>query len=243
MGFFSWRTADTLETIWNKSSFKGAYPIKIFWLDGTVSNCHFYEGYGAFEGIDIQAHIAFHHEFCAPSATESQAIAAFYVKSNEVCENLGVPFQSFTPFEAAGYQTPRLVSLDFDGDPWDLPPNVDDMDQGFFPPLDGTFATQLPNLGLDLGSLSFVNVAIPKTDRTPTGFFFQDKAHFLEKKEFFNEKAGYEEGYTTISIPKTCFRFLEMGTLLRDGRNKGELDNLCAHIERKIKIELTRNPQ
>ncbi len=48
MGFFSWKTSDTKETIWNRHSSKGATPCKLLGPGRDPIICLDYNGYGDF---------------------------------------------------------------------------------------------------------------------------------------------------------------------------------------------------
>ena len=53
MGFFSWMTADTNESISNKYSDRGALPVKMIDDKNNVYIETDYEGYGVFSGVDF----------------------------------------------------------------------------------------------------------------------------------------------------------------------------------------------
>jgi hypothetical protein len=52
MGFFSWKTSDTQETIWNKYTGK-CKPVYLLMPDGNHIYEPSYDGYGVFGGIDV----------------------------------------------------------------------------------------------------------------------------------------------------------------------------------------------
>lgn len=52
MGFFSWKTADTLRSISNSSSVRGALPVYLITPDNEKIYEPEYEGYGIFGGYD-----------------------------------------------------------------------------------------------------------------------------------------------------------------------------------------------
>ena len=52
MGFFSWKTADTDESVSNLYSIRGAHPCKMLSPDGRVFEETDYAGYGFFGGKD-----------------------------------------------------------------------------------------------------------------------------------------------------------------------------------------------
>ena len=58
MGFFSWKTSDTEESISNVYSERGTFPVYVLFPDGTVLKETDYEGYGVFGGRDIYALLA-----------------------------------------------------------------------------------------------------------------------------------------------------------------------------------------
>lgn len=58
MGFFSWITSDTHESISNKYSERGALPVYLYCPDGTKIYEPDYEGYGKFGGHDAYALLA-----------------------------------------------------------------------------------------------------------------------------------------------------------------------------------------
>jgi len=57
MGFFSFKTSDTDETIWNRHSRHGATPVKMLLPDGHEVIEENYEGYGDFGGLDFYAEV------------------------------------------------------------------------------------------------------------------------------------------------------------------------------------------
>ncbi len=65
MGLFSWKTADTNESISNKFSDKGALPVKMIDDKNNVYIETDYEGYGVFGGVDfyLQKTLTFEHRF------------------------------------------------------------------------------------------------------------------------------------------------------------------------------------
>ncbi len=58
MGFFSWKTSDTKETIWNVYSGMPVKKVHMVLPDDTVYTEDAYEGYGVFGGEDIYEVIA-----------------------------------------------------------------------------------------------------------------------------------------------------------------------------------------
>lgn len=58
MGFFSWITSDTHESISNVYSVRGALPVYLIAPDGTTYYEPNYEGYGVFAGQDAYALLA-----------------------------------------------------------------------------------------------------------------------------------------------------------------------------------------
>lgn len=59
MGFFSWKTADTDETIWNAHSNHGAQTVYLLQPDGQPPlREDSYDGYGVFGGVDAYAWLA-----------------------------------------------------------------------------------------------------------------------------------------------------------------------------------------
>jgi hypothetical protein len=58
MGFFSWITSDTQESISNVYSDKGALPVYVIWPDNSFQYEEKYEGYGVFNGVDVYERIA-----------------------------------------------------------------------------------------------------------------------------------------------------------------------------------------
>lgn len=58
MGFFSWLTSDTHESISNKYSNRGALPVYLYCPDGTKIYEPDYDGYGRFGGHDAYALLA-----------------------------------------------------------------------------------------------------------------------------------------------------------------------------------------
>jgi len=60
MGFFSWKTSDTNETIWNAYVSSGEMTFTVYMViaDGRTWKEEDYEGYGVFGGKDIYALIA-----------------------------------------------------------------------------------------------------------------------------------------------------------------------------------------
>ena len=57
MGFFSWETSDTHESIGNWYSKPGALEVWMYLPDGRIIHEPRYEGYGVFGGIDVYAEI------------------------------------------------------------------------------------------------------------------------------------------------------------------------------------------
>jgi hypothetical protein len=55
MGFFSWKTSDTDESITNRHSTPGAFPVKMLDDKGNEYLEENYEGYGDFGGMDFYA--------------------------------------------------------------------------------------------------------------------------------------------------------------------------------------------
>ena len=58
MGYFSWKTCDTKESIWNSSSGEEVKPVYMILPDDTYFKEDSYEGYGEFGGRDIYEVIA-----------------------------------------------------------------------------------------------------------------------------------------------------------------------------------------
>lgn len=59
MGYFSWKTADTGQTIWNEESHQGARTTFLLQPDGKPPlREDSYEGYGVFGGVDAYAWLA-----------------------------------------------------------------------------------------------------------------------------------------------------------------------------------------
>lgn len=58
MGFFSWKTSDTNESVSNRYSSRGALPVYVLCPDGRKIKETNYEGYGVFGGEDIFALVA-----------------------------------------------------------------------------------------------------------------------------------------------------------------------------------------
>lgn len=120
MGFFSWMTADTGESISNLYSHKGPLPVKMLMPDGTVYEEPEYEGYGEFGGVDIYDAIAMINGL---GDDRQKGIEAVF-KDNDG--------GGFGKAEARGIKTPRLVTMDFKGSYADVPPNEDCPYQGYF---------------------------------------------------------------------------------------------------------------
>lgn len=57
MGFFSWKTSDTNESISNCHSYKGALPVQLLSPSGTLVKCRGYDGYGRFRGVNSDVSI------------------------------------------------------------------------------------------------------------------------------------------------------------------------------------------
>jgi len=63
MGFFSWITSDTNESISNQYSNRGTFPVYVLCPDGSKIKESNYEGYGDFDGKDIYTLLAkWNHE-------------------------------------------------------------------------------------------------------------------------------------------------------------------------------------
>lgn len=58
MGFFSWKTSDTKESISNIHSNRGTFPVYVLCPDGKKIKEENYNGYGDFGGQDIYALLA-----------------------------------------------------------------------------------------------------------------------------------------------------------------------------------------
>lgn len=58
MGFFSWKTIDTHESISNSSSNRSTFPVTVLCPDGNHIEESDYEGYGIFGGYDIYQLVA-----------------------------------------------------------------------------------------------------------------------------------------------------------------------------------------
>jgi hypothetical protein len=55
MGFFSWKTSDTNESIPNRHSGRKPLPVKLLDNKGNVYPAENYDGYGTFDGVDYYA--------------------------------------------------------------------------------------------------------------------------------------------------------------------------------------------
>ena len=59
MGFFSWKTADTRETVWNRYSDHGCRTVYLLQPNGGLNiREDAYEGYGDFGGVDVYEWLA-----------------------------------------------------------------------------------------------------------------------------------------------------------------------------------------
>lgn len=58
MGFYSWKTSDTKESISNSDSNRGTFPVAMIFPDNTRVIETDYEGYGVFGGIDFYVKVA-----------------------------------------------------------------------------------------------------------------------------------------------------------------------------------------
>jgi hypothetical protein len=112
MGFFSWKTSDTDESISNAESCCGALPVYMYLPDGQVVHEKSYSGYGIFGGID------FYEEVIKPDGTKvknrREGIDCFFDKENSsFCK-----FPKFATTNNYKYE--------------DLSPAKECPDQGFF---------------------------------------------------------------------------------------------------------------
>lgn len=116
MGFFSWQTSDTDESISNNSSDRGALAVKMLAPDGRVWEEKDYDGYGVFGGKD-------YYELLAElngGTNRDDGINIAYDKN---------PCGDSTP----GVIYPKLVSINYiTGGYDDVPNSVSCPDQGYF---------------------------------------------------------------------------------------------------------------
>lgn len=126
MGFFSFQTADTGESIPNVYSGKPMLHVKMICPNGDEFNEDGYDGYGRFGGKDYYAAIAEANGLAVGEDEESQRLAA-----------IGAVFKDNPSGKTDKFITPRIVMADFKGG-WEaaklLPQNPDCEYQGFFYP-------------------------------------------------------------------------------------------------------------
>ncbi|WP_285905139.1 hypothetical protein [Pseudodesulfovibrio pelocollis] len=104
MGFFSWKTSDTGQSISNKHSSRGALEVWMYLPDGRIIHEPSYDGYGVFGGIDVYEFIAVHNGLgagdCSTNAVRAAAIAKLYEIS---------PDGEFAEAEKAGIRCPKFA--------------------------------------------------------------------------------------------------------------------------------------
>jgi hypothetical protein len=115
MGFFSWETSDTNESIRNSFTEEGATPCKMLFPDGTVIECDDYEGYGTFSGVDFYEAV---DKLNGGDGDRDNGIRLMDVNSN-----LAAP---------VGVIAPRFVSMDYEGDWASVPDSKQCDEQGYF---------------------------------------------------------------------------------------------------------------
>ena len=113
MGFFSWKTADTGETIWNKHNRRGPTPCKMLTPDKPPRVERDYNGYGDFGGVDFYAEV---DRLNGGTGDRDRGITLAHSR------------------EPGGGQVvkPRLVSIDFQGEWGDVSDSADCPTQGYF---------------------------------------------------------------------------------------------------------------
>ena len=109
MGFFSWRTSDTNESVSNIYSNRGAYPCKMITPTATYYEEN-YEGYGVFGGVD------FYEEVAKLNGLKTREDGIFIDKEIDTI-------------------LPKIVSYDCAAKYEDLPDSEDCEYQGYFYPI------------------------------------------------------------------------------------------------------------
>ncbi len=116
MGFFSWKTADTGESIRNRWTDDGATPVKMLLPDGTVYTEENYDGYGEFAGHDFYD------------------LVDLLNGGDGTDRRRGIDLMDVNRHDKPpkGIKAPKLVTLECDKPYADLPDNETCPDQGFF---------------------------------------------------------------------------------------------------------------
>ena len=116
MGFFSWETSDTNESVSNKHSIRGAKPCKMIAPDGRVWKELDYNGYGEFGGKDFY-----------------ELLAELNGLESDRDKGIGLAFRDCPSGDnAVGVIYPKIVSMSFTGKYTDVPNSRSCDDQGFF---------------------------------------------------------------------------------------------------------------
>tara|TARA_R110000868_G_scaffold312266_1_gene573159 strand:+ start:1658 stop:1999 length:342 start_codon:yes stop_codon:yes gene_type:complete len=110
MGFFSWKTSDTDESIPNRHSGRKPLPVKLLDNKGNEYRAEEYDGYGTFAGIDYYALL---DTMNGGTGDRDRGIDLEYNSDTEVFR-------------------PKLVTLGCTTNWADLPDSPDCPDQGFF---------------------------------------------------------------------------------------------------------------
>jgi hypothetical protein len=126
MGFFSWLTADTKESIPNRYSNRGSRTVYLLQPDGRHIRSRYYDGYGIFGGIDVFRWILWRNK---PEAS---------TKDLEEDRRLGIELL----YSGEPLKYPLKFSFDKNAVYEDLPPSEFCPRQGFF--YDEVLEEQLP---------------------------------------------------------------------------------------------------
>jgi hypothetical protein len=125
MGFFSWKTADTDETIANIFSGHENAERTVYLLqpNGEPSICEDeYEGYGVFGGVDV-------FEWLAEHNLEPEEVASLKQQGGEVLRDAGIDL-AFKPTRPVNF--PLKFSFNEDAVYEECDASVDCPDQGYF---------------------------------------------------------------------------------------------------------------
>ena len=91
MGYFSWKTCDTQESIKIDSS----KPVYLLLPYGKNIKFHSYDGYGRFDGMDIHAFLAYKNGFCR--------LAEIWENEDEMREH-GIDLECSEDYEKAKFK-------------------------------------------------------------------------------------------------------------------------------------------
>ena len=123
MGFFSWKTSDTDESISNVHSYLGALPVKLLSPAGVLVKCRGYDGYGKFRGVNSDNNVVEYD---------------FYQLVHELTDGLEIGSGdretgiNYAFDKEKSCIKPKLVSIDYEGDYDSVADSPDCEFQGYF---------------------------------------------------------------------------------------------------------------